>query len=98
MIKPYPLLCAPLLMPRIWGGRRLADAFGQQPPSGGQPPAAGPIGEAWLAADLPEGSSSIANGPLAGRTIDTARVYRLDLYRRGSLPLKRLDGSKIVAV
>lgn len=37
-------------------------------------------------------------GPLSGRTIDSARVYRRDLYRSGSLSLKRLDGAEIVAV
>jgi formamidopyrimidine-DNA glycosylase len=38
------------------------------------------------------------SGPLSGRTIGAARIYRRSLYRTGSLPLKRLDGVKIVAV
>ena len=38
------------------------------------------------------------SGPLSGRSIDAARVYRRDLYREGSLPLRRLEGAEIVTV
>jgi mannose-6-phosphate isomerase len=52
----YPMLCRPLFVPRIWGGRRLARLYGKPLPPGE------PIGESWEVADLPEGSSWIANG------------------------------------
>ena len=61
--QPYPLLCKPVLKTRIWGGRKLEELFGIELPPGEK------IGEAWLVADLPEGASSIANGPQEGQTL-----------------------------
>lgn len=65
-IVPYPMLCQPLFVPRVWGGSRLADLFGKPLPQGEK------IGESWEVADLPEGSSVIANGPLQGLTLTEA--------------------------
>ncbi|MCX7045556.1 MAG: class I mannose-6-phosphate isomerase [Candidatus Sumerlaeota bacterium] len=65
-LKPYPLLCRPLYQPKIWGGRRLETLFGKDLPSGEK------IGESWETADLPEGVSTIANGPLVGRPLADA--------------------------
>jgi mannose-6-phosphate isomerase len=59
----YPLLCQPVLKSKLWGGRRLESLYGIPLPAGQN------IGEAWMAADLPEGSSTIANGPWAGKTL-----------------------------
>jgi len=64
-VRPYPLLFDPLLMPRVWGGRRLA-GFGKPLPPGE------PIGESWEIADIPEGRSRIANGALAGVLLSEA--------------------------
>jgi formamidopyrimidine-DNA glycosylase len=36
--------------------------------------------------------------PLSGRLVSSARLFRRDLYRAGSLPLSRLNGSKICVV
>jgi formamidopyrimidine-DNA glycosylase len=50
--------------------------------------------------ELPE-VETVARGlskPLAGRTVACARVTRGDIYRRGSLSLRRLAGSKIIGV
>ncbi len=66
----YPLVTAPILKPKPWGGRRLA-SFGKALPAGE------PIGESWEVADLgtavtgtPGGDrSQVANGPLAGATL-----------------------------
>ncbi|MBI2297359.1 MAG: class I mannose-6-phosphate isomerase [Armatimonadetes bacterium] len=63
MADIYPLLCEPFPAPKVWAGRRLETLFGKPLPSGLA------VGEAWEAADLPEGQSRIANGPLAGRTL-----------------------------
>jgi mannose-6-phosphate isomerase len=62
-IRAYPLLCEPLLKAKIWGGRKLVEELGIPLPAGEN------IGEAWLAADLAEGESAVANGALAGRTL-----------------------------
>src|SRR5437867_664561 len=59
----YPLLCEPLLKEKIWGGRKLELLCGMSLPKGKK------IGEAWLVADLREGTSGIANGRLKGKTL-----------------------------
>jgi mannose-6-phosphate isomerase len=50
---------------KVWGGRSLA-RFGFDMPDG-------PIGEAWLIADHPHGTSTVKNGPLAGLGLDEVR-------------------------
>ncbi len=57
-----PLLLEPVLQAKPWGGRNLA-ALGKQLPPGP------PIGEAWEVSDRPEGSATVAAGPLKGRTL-----------------------------
>ncbi len=52
----HPLLLAPHLAPRVWGGRRLGDG----------------IGEAWDLSVHPHGPCRIRNGPLAGLTLAEA--------------------------
>lgn len=59
----YPLRCQPLLKPKIWGGRGLATVLGKELPPGE------PVGESWEVADVPQGTSAIADGPLAGMTL-----------------------------
>jgi len=62
-IEVYPLLCKCLLKEKIWGGRKLVTLFDFALPIDAK------IGEAWIVADLPEGTSSIINGPLGGKTL-----------------------------
>jgi len=50
-------------MERIWGGGRLQEVFGKELPPGEK------IGESWEIADLPEGESTIGNGPLRGQAL-----------------------------
>lgn len=57
----YPLVFRPLYKEKIWGGRNLDRLFGRDLPSGQF------IGESWELADLPQGVSVVANGPLAGQ-------------------------------
>jgi mannose-6-phosphate isomerase len=52
----------PFLSERVWGGTRLA-AYGKQLPPEGH------IGESWEISGHRDGLSTVANGPLAGRTI-----------------------------
>ncbi|MFZ5825419.1 MAG: type I phosphomannose isomerase catalytic subunit, partial [Bacillota bacterium] len=63
MTQLYPLIFAPVFKERVWGGRRLARWFRDLPD--------GPIGEAWVLSDHPQGRSPVANGPLAGETIQS---------------------------
>ncbi len=71
---PTPLILSPILMPKVWGGRRLA-ALGKPLPQG-------PVGESWEVADLGTTSASggggqaarsvIDGGPLGGRSLHDA--------------------------
>lgn len=83
MIQPYPLLLEPILMEKVWGGRRL-EALGKHLPPGKN------IGESWELADLASTSPSggggaaarsvIATGPLKGQTLaDAIRLWGRDL-------------------
>ncbi|QOJ00475.1 MAG: class I mannose-6-phosphate isomerase [Phycisphaeraceae bacterium] len=79
MRDPYPLVFAPILKDKVWGGRQL-ERFGKPLPPGVM------IGESWELADLDSTSASgagggsahspITNGPLAGRTLrDALRLW-----------------------
>lgn len=69
---PYPLLFEPILLPKVWGGDRLA-RFGKKVAPGDT------IGESWELADLAATSASgagggaqrsvVRNGPLGGKTL-----------------------------
>jgi mannose-6-phosphate isomerase len=58
-----PLHFTPFLRPMVWGGRRLAEYLDTPLPS------PGPYGEAWLVSDHPLHRSTVAAGPLAGRSL-----------------------------
>lgn len=64
-MKPYPLKFTPELKERVWGGRALEQFGFSLPP--------GPIGEAWLIGDHPNGTTQVANGPLKGMGLDEVR-------------------------
>lgn len=65
MSNLYPLLLEPVFKQRVWGGRRLTRWFPQLPD--------GPIGEAWVMSDHPQGRTPVRNGPLAGETLHSLR-------------------------
>ena len=58
----YPLTFEPIYKEKIWGGRNLARLFGRELPADN-------VGESWELADLENGVSVVANGPLAGKTL-----------------------------
>ncbi|MGE3109421.1 MAG: type I phosphomannose isomerase catalytic subunit [Phycisphaerales bacterium] len=74
-MSPYPLILKPILMPKVWGGERLA-RLGKAVKAGER------IGESWEVADLEQTSPSgaggaaarsmIENGPMAGKTLHDA--------------------------
>jgi mannose-6-phosphate isomerase len=53
----------PVLKEKVWGGRRLAQVLGKRLPPDE------PIGESWELADHPRGTSIVAEGSLAGRSL-----------------------------
>jgi mannose-6-phosphate isomerase len=95
----YPLKSVPVFMRRIWGGQRLREVFGKDLPAGER------IGESWEIADLPEGKSTIGNGPLRGQTLgDVVRRYTeeiagtRDFPRQFPLLVKFLDAQEVLSV
>ena len=89
MSNAYPLILEPILKPKVWGGRRLAEY-------GKHLPADEPTGESWELADLSSTSTSggggdsahstIANGELQGKTIrDAIEQWGTDLLGDASL-------------
>jgi mannose-6-phosphate isomerase len=62
--RTSPLLFKPIFQERIWGGRKLAELFGKNLPTGKR------VGESWEIVDRPEAQSVVAKGPFKGRTLD----------------------------
>ncbi len=110
---PYPLLFRPVLLEKVWGGRRLA-RLGKNLPH-----PSNPFGESWELADMASTSASgagggavrsiIANGPLAGQTLNQAlTLWGDDLFPAGAtstaastgfpLLIKFLDASENLSV
>lgn len=100
MATLYPLLFAPVFKERVWGGRSLTRWFPQLPE--------GPIGEAWVLSDHPQGRTPVANGPLQGQTIQELKErFGADLLgtkglhpKTGEFPLlfKLLDSQDDLSV
>jgi mannose-6-phosphate isomerase len=86
----------PIYQERVWGGRKLEQAFGRSLP------ASKPIGESWEMVDRPEAQSIVANGPYFGKTLrELVRTAGESLFGPASDPdkpfpvlVKWLDCSK----
>ena len=61
----YPLKFTPIYQARIWGGTQLSDVLHREVPASEDP-----IGESWELVDREEVNSVLANGPMAGRTLN----------------------------
>lgn len=59
----YPLTFQPIFQERIWGGRKLESLYGKPLPAGKV------IGESWEISDRADANSVVANGPLAGKSL-----------------------------
>jgi len=98
-MEMYPLKSVPVFKSRIWGGQTLRDLFGKELPAGEK------IGESWEIADLPEGKSTIGNGPLLGQTLGEAvRQHTeaiagvMDFPKSFPLLIKFLDAQQVLSV
>src|SRR5437588_8492341 len=77
--RASPLTFEAMFMERIWGGRKLADLFGQNLPANKR------IGESWEIVDRPEAQSVVSNGPLKGKTLhELWSQHRQEIF--GTLP------------
>lgn len=71
----YPLTFEPIFKSMLWGGRRLPEFLGMEPPH------ADPIGEAWVLSDVDGSLSPAIAGPLAGKTLrEIASLYSRELF------------------
>lgn len=97
---PHLVKMAPHFVEKVWGGRKLADLFGKE---------ISPkrlFGESWEVADLPEGQSRVASGPLQGLTLgELSKVWGRRLTGRGAadgerfpLLIKLLDAREDLSV
>lgn len=98
-MEMYPLKSTPVFKSRIWGGQTLRERFGKELPADEK------IGESWEIADLPEGKSTIGNGPLQGQTLGSVvRQYTEAIAGVGSFPepfpllIKLLDAQQVLSV
>jgi mannose-6-phosphate isomerase len=58
----YPLQFVPVYKDYLWGGRRLAERYGRDVPPGA-------VAESWEISAHPDGMSTVAHGPWAGRSL-----------------------------
>lgn len=71
----YPLKFIPQLKERVWGGTRLTQQWGKPNPHG-----IARCGESWEISGLSDSCSIVANGFLAGNTLnEVAEIYMADL-------------------
>lgn len=100
MSEPCPLIFEPIFKPKVWGGRNLERQLGKKLPDGAL------YGESWECADLPNGQSVVARGPVSGRTLHslieewgTALLGRTEAVD-GSFPflIKFLDACQDLSV
>ncbi|PWI57037.1 type I phosphomannose isomerase catalytic subunit [Sulfoacidibacillus thermotolerans] len=75
----FPVKFTPIPVPRIWGGHQLKSMFHTQ--------LSEPIGEYWVLSAYPTRQSVVAEGPLAGQSLnDLVRVYPEDFLGESPQP------------
>jgi len=96
----YPLKFKPRFVEKMWGGRKLETVLGKALPPDK------PIGESWELYDFPPGvvdasdrwvSAQIANGPLAGRTLQSL-ITEFGEQLHGDVPLAGPHGQLPILV
>ncbi len=98
-MKIYPLKFKPIYKQRIWGGQKLRYIFGKDLPEGQK------IGESWELSDLPNDKTLIANGELAGKTLnEVIKKYTNEITGPGyisepfPLLIKLLDAQDVLSL
>src|SRR5262245_53696319 len=94
-----PLVFAPLLLEKIWGGGRLPDVAGIPAPREGK------VGEAWILADRRGTQTRVREGPFGGRTLRSlleehasAILGREDPSTPFPLLVKFLDAADLLSI
>lgn len=99
MLELYPLRFEPLFRRYLWGGRKLGTLLGKPIGEGSD------YAESWEVVDRGQDQSRVANGALAGTTLDElvqkhgkALLGGHDPQARFPLLMKFLDGEKVLSV
>jgi mannose-6-phosphate isomerase len=100
MTDMQPVVFQPYLRPMVWGGRKLGELFSKPLPPEGE------FGESWEISPHPHHVSQVAEGPLAGRTLDQiCQRYTTELFgdwlpRNARFPLliKLLDCQELLSI
>ncbi|MGH7151717.1 MAG: type I phosphomannose isomerase catalytic subunit, partial [Planctomycetota bacterium] len=94
-----PLVFAPLLFEKIWGGGRLPDVAGIPATRTGK------VGEAWILADRQGAQTRVREGPFEGRTLrslleehPSAILGREDPSAPFPLLVKFLDAAELLSI
>jgi mannose-6-phosphate isomerase len=94
----YPLRFKPVYKDYIWGGHRIPELYQRDEP-------AGVYAESWEISTHPDGTTAIANGPLAGKTLrDLLPEHKTALIgpnvKGGDFPLliKLIDARDVLSV
>ncbi len=75
-MKLYPMKFIPIYMVRMWGGTMMTDILNREVPFNGTDP----IGESWELVDRDGEQSVVAEGALAGKTMEELmKQYRFDI-------------------
>ena len=98
MNNVYPLKFVPIYMKRMWGGTMMSDFLKRDVPFNG----VDPIGESWELVDRDGEQSVVANGELAGKSMEELMgMYRNDIigpeyekYERFPLLIKLIDAGE----
>ena len=77
---PQPIVFEPLLMERVWGGRRLETLLHKRLPHGTR------VGESWEIVDRADAQSVVHDGPLQGRTLHELWRNERESVFGGGLP------------
>ena len=95
---PRPFLLRPAVKDYLWGGRRLSDEYGKDIPQT-------PLAETWECSTHPDGISTVASGPYAGRLLsevlaDHPEYLGTHPKTRGELPIivKLIDAREDLSV
>ena len=79
-MKKYPLLLKPVMKDYLWGGRRLIEDYGFDTDK--EIAAAG-----WMLACHKDGTNTVINGPLAGKSLDEALTLLGEKKPQDTFPL-----------
>lgn len=90
-MNKYPLLLKPVIKDYIWGGRRLKDEYGFETDKE-------IAAEGWMLASHKDGTNTVLNGPLAGKSFDEALAVFGEAEEHFPILIKLIDAKDRLSV